>query len=73
MSAYEAAWAKREGCNPSIELFVAELKRHNVPGAYTRPESRADLALWFDSWRDRRPPIEVREILRTRYKAQRRK
>lgn len=73
MDAYEAAWAKRDGENPSVELLVAELKTHNVPGAYTRPESRADLALWFDAWRDNTSPTDIREVLRKRYEAQRRK
>jgi len=50
MDAYEAAWVKRSGGSESIELFIAELKFHNVPGAYKRPESRADRFLWFDSW-----------------------
>lgn len=71
MDAYEGAWSKREGADPSIDLFVAELKTHNVSGAYTRPENRADLFLWFDLWKRGRPPSEVRTILWARYKAQR--
>ena len=73
MDAYMAAWARRRGRSDSVELLVAELKAHNVPGAYTRPESRAELFLWFDSWEHQRTPDEVREILRSRYERQRRK
>lgn len=71
MDAYETAWSRRNDEDPSIELLIAELKTQNVPGAYTRPESRADLSLWFESWEQRRPPAEVRGILRARYQAQR--
>lgn len=72
MDAYEAAWARRSGGSESIEVFVAELKSHNVSGAYTRPESRAELFLWFDSWEQGRTPEEVLDILRTRHENQRR-
>lgn len=73
MAAYEAAWARRDGGSGPPELFVAELKAHNVPGAYTHPESRAELFLWFDSWDKGRTPAEVKDVLRARYEAQRRR
>ena len=72
MLAYDAAWAKRDGPEPSVDVLIDELILRDVPGADMRPQSRADLALWFDAWRDGTPPDTVREVLRERRDAQRR-
>lgn len=73
VDAYTAAWVRRSAASDSVQMFVDELKSHNVPGAYTRPESRADLFLFFDSWEKGRPPDEVVNILKSRHAAQRRR
>ena len=66
MDAYERAWNARIGSSGGADLLVSELKAANVPGAYTQPEHRADLALWFESWAVNTTPENLRQELRDR-------
>lgn len=68
--AYEAAWPER-GSDADTAPLIAEMKKHNVPYVYTRPESRAELSVWFAAWAAGTTPEELRTILRERESAQR--
>ena len=72
LAAYEAAWNHRQDVEPlSYEPLIKGLKSHNVPGVYTGPEHRAELAAYFDGWRDGRTPDSIREMKRHARRTQR--
>jgi hypothetical protein len=68
--AYEAAWPQR-AADAGTAPLIAEMRKHNVPYVYTRPESRAELAVWFEAWSAGTPPSELRARLAARERAQR--
>jgi hypothetical protein len=65
--AYEAAWPERDS-TADTEPLIAEMKKHNVPYVYTRPESRAELMVWFEAWAAGTTPADLRAMLRQREK-----
>jgi hypothetical protein len=69
-AAYEAAWPNRPADAGTAPL-IAEMKKRNVPYVYTSPESRAELAVWFEAWTAGTQPETLRAMLAERARRER--